>query len=180
MSRRILLLLLVFLTVGGVAGATPAPAPADPSHPAALGVILLDISPELRAHFGAPEDRGVLVDRVRPDSAAAKAGVHVGDVIVQIGADHASSVRAARRVLRDHHEGDRVDVVVLRDGKPLTLSATLDASAAPVPQLDDDSMFELDPEHADEQLQRMMERAREMFRQFQQHQPPANGGTDRV
>jgi S1-C subfamily serine protease len=49
------------------------------------------MSPELRAHFGAPGDRGVLIDTVRAGSPAARAGIHVGDIVVEIDGDAARS-----------------------------------------------------------------------------------------
>jgi S1-C subfamily serine protease len=51
-----------------------------------LGVMVMSLTPELRKHFGAPDDRGVLVAHVEPDTPAAKAGVEVGDVIAPISA----------------------------------------------------------------------------------------------
>src|SRR5580765_8248340 len=39
-----------------------------------LGISLVDITPELRSHFGAPKDAGVLVGSVEKDSPAARAG----------------------------------------------------------------------------------------------------------
>src|SRR6187401_1148817 len=52
-----------------------------------LGVSVLEISPELRVHFGAPRDRGVLINTVRPDSPAARAGMAVGDVVTAVDGD---------------------------------------------------------------------------------------------
>jgi hypothetical protein len=49
-----------------------------------LGVRLIEITPELRAHFGAPRDAGVLVSEVDADTPAAKGGVEVGDVITAV------------------------------------------------------------------------------------------------
>src|SRR5262245_50302044 len=49
-----------------------------------LGVGLTDLTPELRTHFGAPEDAGVMVSKVEPGSPADKAGIKVGDVLASI------------------------------------------------------------------------------------------------
>jgi membrane-associated protease RseP (regulator of RpoE activity) len=49
-----------------------------------LGVRLIEITPELRAHFGAPRDAGVLVAEVDADTPAAKGGIEVGDVITAV------------------------------------------------------------------------------------------------
>ena len=58
------------------------PAPRAPRAPRLsggyLGVELVDLTPELREHFGAPRDVGVMVGRVEPGSPAARAGLEVG------------------------------------------------------------------------------------------------------
>jgi C-terminal processing protease CtpA/Prc len=92
---------------------------------AQLGVLVMNLTSELRQHYGTAPDRGVLVGRVEPGMAAAVAGVQVGDVIVEVDRhaiaepDDVVSALAPRRV------GDRVDVVVIRQGRSLTVSATL-------------------------------------------------------
>ena len=48
-----------------------------------LGVTLVQMSPELRQHYGAPRDTGLLVARVRPGEPAARAGFLVGDVVIR-------------------------------------------------------------------------------------------------
>src|ERR1700682_5278521 len=49
-----------------------------------LGLSPLELTVELREHFGAPRDAGVLVQSLRPDSPAAHCGVQVGDVVISI------------------------------------------------------------------------------------------------
>jgi predicted metalloprotease with PDZ domain len=49
------------------------------------GVELAELTPELRIHFGAPGEAGMLVSRVRRDGLAEAAGVRVGDVLVRLG-----------------------------------------------------------------------------------------------
>src|SRR5579883_1488479 len=49
-----------------------------------LGVSVVAINDELRKHFGAPEDRGIMVAHVEPSSVAATAGVQVGDIITDV------------------------------------------------------------------------------------------------
>lgn len=89
-----------------------------------LGVEVQELSPELRTHFGAPLDRGVLVGHVAPDSAAAKAGIEVGDVIVALGSTGVEDTLGLRRAVVAA-AGTEVAVEVRRDGKPRTLTATL-------------------------------------------------------
>ena len=101
-----------------------------------LGMATIQISPELRQHLGAPSDRGVLIDSVRPDSPAAKAGIKVGDVVTDVDGAAATSASEVLDALSDRNKGDHVDIVVDRDGKRLQLQATLDDDAADVPSFD--------------------------------------------
>ncbi len=91
-----------------------------------LGVAALQISPELRQHLGAPDDRGVLVDAVRADSPAAKAGLQVGDVIAEVDGDATESATDILQAMSDRKKGDAVRLVVLRDRNRLELTATLE------------------------------------------------------
>lgn len=50
-----------------------------------LGLQVAEISPELRIHYGAPEQAGVLVIGVDEGSVAAAGGLRVGDVVVRVG-----------------------------------------------------------------------------------------------
>jgi membrane-associated protease RseP (regulator of RpoE activity) len=49
-----------------------------------LGVQLVELTPELREHYGATAEHGVLVGKVEPGSPAEAAGLRVGDVIVAL------------------------------------------------------------------------------------------------
>ena len=91
-----------------------------------LGVSLLGITPELRAHYGAPKDSGVLVARVEKDSAAAKAGLEVGDILTSVAGEHVDSPGEVTRALRGHRKGDTVKLEVTRNRAAKTLTATLE------------------------------------------------------
>jgi len=96
-----------------------------------LGFMALAISPELRAHLGAPDDRGVLVDGVRPDSPAAHAGVHVGDVVTEVDGAPARSASDVIQALSDRKTGDEVAIDAIRAGKRVELHARLESDPAP-------------------------------------------------
>jgi membrane-associated protease RseP (regulator of RpoE activity) len=91
-----------------------------------LGVSLLGITPELRAHYGAPKDSGVLVARVEKDSAAAKAGLEVGDILTSVAGEHVESPVEVTRALRGHKKGETVKLEVTRNRATKSLTATLD------------------------------------------------------
>jgi membrane-associated protease RseP (regulator of RpoE activity) len=90
-----------------------------------LGVELSELTPELRAHFGAPQQAGVMVARVAPDSPAEKAGLKVGDIITSLDGKPVESSWDVRARVRPLAEGVVVPVEIWRDGKSQLLSATV-------------------------------------------------------
>ncbi len=92
---------------------------------ARLGVLVVQLTPELREHFGATKDRGVLVGRVEPKSAAAAAGLHVGDVITEVRSTPVDEAADVIDALASTKAGDKVTVSIVRNNKPLTLTATM-------------------------------------------------------
>lgn len=90
-----------------------------------LGVSLVDLTDELREHFGAPKDAGLLVSSVEDGSPADKAGIHVGDIIVGIDGKDVESSGDLRRGLREKKEGDSVRVEVMRGRTRQTLVTTV-------------------------------------------------------
>lgn len=90
-----------------------------------LGVGLTELSPELRAHFGVPEDAGVMVSSVEDGSPADKAGVKVGDIIASLDGKDVKSSWDVRAQVRQLKEGEQVPMTVYRDGKAQNLSASI-------------------------------------------------------
>jgi hypothetical protein len=72
-----------------------------------------------------PADYGVRLSGVRADSPGAAAGFEPGDVIIRFGGKEVADLYVYTDVLREHRPGDRVEIVVLRDGKETTLHAVL-------------------------------------------------------
>jgi membrane-associated protease RseP (regulator of RpoE activity) len=90
-----------------------------------LGVGLTELTPELREHFGAPEDAGVMVSSVEDGSPADKAGLKVGDIIAALDSKDVKSSWDVRSQVRELKEGEQVPITVYRDGKAQNLSATV-------------------------------------------------------
>ena len=89
-----------------------------------LGVSLERMTPELRAYFGAPPDRGVLVTRVMPGSAAEQAGLRVGDVIVEAGNHSIQRTDDLRSVITASAD-NTLDIEAIRHGSQTSLRAQL-------------------------------------------------------
>jgi len=91
-----------------------------------LGISLLDLTADLRAHFGAPKGSGVLVSGVTPDSPASRVGISVGDVITRVDGDSVESFWDVSRSLRGKKKGDKVEIELVRDRAVKKLTATVD------------------------------------------------------
>jgi putative serine protease PepD len=71
---------------------------------------------------------GVPLSHVVPDSAAARAGLREGDVLVRLGDAAVDTFDDLRAVLGRARPGDQVRIVYLRDGVARTVTTTLDAA----------------------------------------------------
>lgn len=91
-----------------------------------LGVQLSDLTPELRTHFGVPEDAGVMVGKLVDGSPAFRAGLEVGDIVAAVDGEPVASSSALARAIRGHEDGETVVLEVWRDGQMQKISATLE------------------------------------------------------
>jgi serine protease Do len=84
-----------------------------------LGVSIQDLDQKQQATAS-----GALVESVRADSAAAKAGIKKGDIVTEFDGEHVRSARHLSRLVAETPEGRTVKTAVLRDGKRVDLSVT--------------------------------------------------------
>ena len=98
---------------------------------AVLGVQLVELTPELRTHYGVEEDAGVLVSKVVADSAAQYAGIEVGDILTSVDGNAVSSTFGVRHNLMDKEEGDVVLVDLYRNGRLMTVNADVEIRDTP-------------------------------------------------
>ena len=90
-----------------------------------LGVGNQDLNEKLAAYFGLEDTKGVVITEIVKDSAAEKAGLEQGDIIVEFDGktvEKAYTFRSRVAVLKPDTE---VKVVVLRDGKRKTFTVKL-------------------------------------------------------
>ncbi len=90
-----------------------------------LGIECESLGSQLAAFFGVKE--GVLVRSVAPDSAAEKAGMRAGDVIVKVDGEAVTQVHEITSLVRSARNKHTFPVVVVRDKKEVTLSVTIES-----------------------------------------------------
>lgn len=100
---------------------------AGQAHPAmagkTLGVMVSDLPNAMLDAADMPY--GINVESVRPESAAAAAGIRAGDVIAEFAGKPVYSAERLRWLVRKAQPGKGVEIKLMRDGKPLVVSATL-------------------------------------------------------
>lgn len=142
--RRLKALLIVAGLAAAPAQAAAHPCPQSSDHSAhsewtagkgRLGVLVMSLTPELRKHFGAADDRGLIVAHVEQLSPASQAGLKPGDVITEVKGRTVSEASDVRDAIADVPRDQSVSIKLVRDGKPLELSV----------KLTNDAMSLLDP-----------------------------------
>jgi len=96
-----------------------------------LGIRTEDLDGQLGAYFGAPDSEGVLVTHVNAGSAAEKAGMKAGDVIVKVDGSRVRDTNDLREHMRDAREKKTVPVAVIRKGAETTLNVEIEQPRPP-------------------------------------------------
>ena len=107
---------------------------ASPERPSPyLGVSTTTVSPGTAGQANLPVDQGALVLDVAPGSAADRAGIERGDVIVALEGEPVNSSADVGRLILRNQPGDVVTVRVVRpDGSTDEVEATLGTRPVPV------------------------------------------------
>lgn len=87
-----------------------------------------ELNSELAKAMKVDAQRGAFVSQVMPGSAAAKAGIKAGDVITSLNGKAISSFAALRARVGTMPIGSKVELGLLRDGKPVTVTVELQQS----------------------------------------------------
>lgn len=82
----------------------------------ALGVKVSSADGEIAAALGADGAKGLLIDEILPDSAAAKAGLEIGDLILSIGDRRVLLARDLSLALLDSRPGENRAITLIRNG----------------------------------------------------------------
>lgn len=90
-----------------------------------LGVNIQTIDAEAAETLNIDVDGGALITRVFPDSAAEKAGLQVGDIIVHVNDKKVTSAGELRNTIGLLRSGDNVGIRYMRDNESYSTSAEL-------------------------------------------------------
>ena len=97
-----------------------------------LGVRYLKITPDLAQKEKLPVENGVLIrgsqdgPSITPDSPAKKAGLQSEDIITELNGEKLDQDNSLAYLIQKYNVGDRITLKILRDGKDMTLQATLE------------------------------------------------------
>jgi S1-C subfamily serine protease len=92
-----------------------------------LGVTASSADAGMAEALGAPGQSGLIVDAVGEGSAAAKAGVKTGDLILSVEGRKLEVARDLTMALLDTQPGEKVGVKIVRAGKTIELAVALEA-----------------------------------------------------
>jgi len=82
-----------------------------------LGVRIQTVSDEIAESLGLEKARGALVAGVMPDGPADKAGLRVGDIILELNGKSIDEMRELPRLVAETNIDSKADIVFWRDGK---------------------------------------------------------------
>ncbi len=122
---------LAVLLAGVVSVAGAIPAPADPTGDeltpgdSYLGIGPRDITPNRVATLKLKDDSGVEVTDMDHDAPAAKAGVHIGDVLLTFNGQKVESAEHLKKLIHETPTGRTVQLGISRNGEPVSLAVTL-------------------------------------------------------
>src|SRR6266566_4551897 len=90
-----------------------------------LGVKIGPLTQEYARQFKVPDTSGAFVQDVTPGGPADKAGLKPGDVVRKVNGQTVDDSGQLVAMVTDTNPGTTVTLDILRDGKPMTLKATL-------------------------------------------------------
>jgi serine protease Do len=113
------------LALAAIAVLLAVPAVATSSDDAFLGISSRGLRGEEAREMGLPSRNGALIEKVYEGTSAEAAGIQRDDVIVEFGGSPVFDDSDLTDLIDDQLPGDRVTIVVVRDGEKHTLNAEL-------------------------------------------------------
>jgi hypothetical protein len=101
-----------------------------------LGLSTEEVSEALASQLGLKSGEGLVVAYMAPDSPAGKAGIEKYDVLVEMDDQLLVHPAQFRKLVRTRKEGDTVKLILYRQGRKQTVSATLGKTVERMSMLD--------------------------------------------
>jgi serine protease Do len=92
-----------------------------------LGVGIQEIDSNRAKELKLPDEAGVEVTRIAPDSPAEKAGIRIGDVVTQYNGQRVEGMDQFSRMVRETPAGREVKIAIIRNGAPQAITAKVAA-----------------------------------------------------
>ena len=99
-----------------------------------LGARLQTVTQDIARSLGLPRPEGVLVGELYPRAAGERAGLRTGDVILSVAGAEIRDEAAVRYQFATQRPGTHVPLVVLRDGRRITINANAEAPPGGAPE----------------------------------------------
>ncbi|HEB55250.1 MAG TPA: DegQ family serine endoprotease [Gammaproteobacteria bacterium] len=93
-----------------------------------LGAQAQDLTPQLAQAFAIKSHRGAVITRIENNSAADRAGLRPGDIVLEINGRQIRDASTLRNRVGLLRVGENVSMKVMRDNKILTLNAKVEAT----------------------------------------------------
>ena len=126
MKNRIRSTLAFVLSAGLLALGSTGAAAAEKKHAAWLGVSVKDVDEDTAKAFALKDSAGAIVTEVSKGSPARKAGVHRGDLLLEMDGKMIADAEDLAERVRAQESGSKVKLKLLRGGERQTVEATLE------------------------------------------------------
>lgn len=90
-----------------------------------LGIAIQNLTHELAKAFDIPSKKGVVIANVDKGSPASKAGIEIGDVLIEVNGREVANATDLKNIIGLLRVGVDVDLKIIRDGRTKTLTATI-------------------------------------------------------
>lgn len=91
-----------------------------------ISINAVDINPKLRTFYNLPVDVGVVITNIVPGSEAAKSGMEIADIMVEMDDIPINNVQDMIKVMNKRNVGDKVNVELFRGPEKMQLELILE------------------------------------------------------
>ncbi len=115
-----------------------------------LGVNIAPVDDDMADALGLPRNRGEIVQFVREGDAADAAGIKAGDIVTKIDGREVTQDETLSFIVANIEPGTRIPIELIRDGRRLTVNATVGKRPSAEELLQQQQTF--DPDAEDEEM----------------------------